>query len=184
MKPDVLLEHANFVQGLARSLVLDEHAAADIAQQTWVAALEHRPDASRPLRSWLSRVARNFVRLARRTEGRRKRLERGVVTSDVVPPSDVIVEREEVRRQMIDAVLALNEPYRSAILLRYYVDLPPRSIVDRLDVPVGTVKTRLKRGLAKLRVRLDTLHDGDRKSWCMVLAPLAGLKLAPKATAM
>ena len=179
MKPEVLLEHANFVRGLARSLVLDVHSAADIAQQTWVATLEHEPDTDRPLRSWLSRVTRNFVRSAHRKQRSRDKLERETTIQGDVPRPDEIAEREEVRRQMIDAVLALEEPYRSTILLRYYEDLLPRSIADRLAIPVGTVKTRLKRGLAILRKRLDAENDGDRGKWCTALAPVAGLKLAP-----
>ncbi len=71
VNPEELLVHADFVSGLARSLVLDEHRAADIAQETWLAALEHPPSGERPLRAWLAKVTRNFARKLFRSERRR-----------------------------------------------------------------------------------------------------------------
>ena len=68
MDPEELLEHVDFVQSLARSLVSDIHQAADVEQQTWLAALEHPPDRRKPIRLWLSRVAINFARRMYRSE--------------------------------------------------------------------------------------------------------------------
>src|SRR5262249_47014883 len=53
---------------------------------------------------------------------------------------------------------ALEEPYRSTLLARYFDELPPTEIARALDVSVETVKTRLKRGLAQLRERLDSIR--------------------------
>jgi len=178
MKPEVLLAHADFVRALARSLVVDEHRAEDIAQQTWLAALQHPPAEGCPVRSWLARVVRNFVRRRHRSETRRQTREKAAARGESLPSPAEIVEVEEVRQRMIAALLDLDEPYRSALLLRYYENIPPREIARRLDLHVEAVKTRLKRGLSQLRKRLDAGHDGDRSRWCLALAPLAGLKLA------
>ncbi len=175
MDPEVLLEHADFVRCLARTLVFDENSARDIAQQTWLTALENPPDPRKPARSWLALVLRNFARRAHRGDVRRKRRERAAASPESIPSAARIAEREEARRQMIDAVLRLTEPLQTAILLRYYEDLPPRAIARRLDLPLGTVKTRLKRGLRQLRQSLDATHGGDRKAWCLGLALVAGL---------
>lgn len=177
MRPEVLLEHADFVRGLARSLVIDEHTADDIAQQTWLAAVEHEPDSSKPLYSWLSRTLRNFARLSHRSDRRRLRRERIATSPEPVPSPDLIAEREEIRRKMIDSVLELDETYRSVVLLRYYEDLPPRAIARRLEIPVETARTRLKRALVHLRKKLDAEHGGDREKWCLALAPIAGIHL-------
>jgi len=71
------------------------------------------------------------------------------------------------------AVRTLDEPYRTAILLRYFEDLPPPAIAARLGAPLETVRTRLRRGLALLRERLDRDHRGDRRRWSLLLLPLA-----------
>lgn len=182
MDPRELLTHAEFVRGLARRLVLDEHQAADIAQQTWLAALESPPSGNVPLRSWLSRVIRNFARILHRSENRRMERERVASRPPPFATPEEIAEREEARRRLVDAVLSLEEPYRTAILLRFYEDLSPREAAEHLDVPLETFRTRIKRGITRLKAGLDAAHNGNRKSWCLSFAPLAGLKeLAPAA---
>jgi hypothetical protein len=61
--------------------------------------------------------------------------------------------------------MELPEPFKAAILLRYYEDLSPHAIAKRVDAPLETVRARLKRGLQKLRRRLDEDHGGDGRSW-------------------
>ena len=56
--PGQLIDHQRFLARLARALVVDEHAAEDLVQDTWVAALEGAPTEP-PLRGWLGRVLRN-----------------------------------------------------------------------------------------------------------------------------
>lgn len=183
MKPEDLLAHADFVRSLARSLVLDEHRAADLVQETWLAAIQHPPRTKRSARPWLQRVMRNFAVSFHRAESRRSKREKAVARPEGVPSADEVIEREEVRRSVVETVLNLEEPYGSAILLRYYESLPPDRVAERLNVSVETVRTRLKRGLAKLRERLNRKFGNDRKSWCFALAPLAGLSLESHAGA-
>ncbi len=87
-----------------------------------------------------------------------------------------MVARAEVHCELVEAVLHLSEPYRFTVLLRYFEDLPPRDIARRADVPVETVRVRLRRALRQLRGRLDRLHDDDRRAWSLALLPLAGLQ--------
>ncbi len=168
---------------LARSLVLDDNLAADISQNTWLAALQHPPTENKPLRTWLVRVVRNFARKEHRGQNRRRKHEKEAPSPQGVPSTEDVVAREEVRRQVVEAVLRLRNPYRSTILLRYFENLPPLEIAKRFNIPVDTVKTRLKRGLKQLREMLDHENDGDRKAWCLMLAPLAGLTVASPAAA-
>ncbi|MFT7462163.1 MAG: DNA-directed RNA polymerase specialized sigma24 family protein, partial [Pseudohongiellaceae bacterium] len=90
-----------------------------------------------------------------------------------MPSTAEIVEREAVRRLVVDAALELDESSRAVILLRYYENLPPRTIAKRLELPVETVRTRLKRSVAKLGRTLDQRHGGEPRSWLPALAPLA-----------
>jgi protocatechuate 3,4-dioxygenase beta subunit len=77
-----------------------------------------------------------------------------------------------VQRELVQAVLGLPEPYRTTILLRFFDGLPPRAIAKRMGVPVDTVRTRVTRGVAQLRARLDDGRGGDRTAWLAALAPL------------
>src|SRR5262245_20131031 len=176
--PETLLTHGDFVRALARS-PLDEHRAEDVVQQTWGAALERPPRAPGRLRAWLAIVARNFAARAARSEDRRARREEAAARPERVPSTAEVFEREAARRRVVEAVVALAEPYRASVLLRYFENLPPREIAARLDVLVGTVRTRLKRALAQLRARLDREHGGDGRAWGLALAPLAAPPAIP-----
>ncbi len=178
MKPEELLAHSDFVHALAKSLVFDEHYAADISQEAWLAALKRPPSAEKPMKAWLARVVRNFVINFRRDEMRRTRREQDATDQHRAPTSDEIAAREEIRSHVVDAVQNLHEPYRSTILLRFYENLTPREVAENQGLPLETVRTRLKRGIEMLRKRLDRAYDQNRKEWCLALAPLASLKFA------
>lgn len=182
--PQALLEHGAFVRALVRSLVADEHRAADVEQQTWLAALRRPPRRVDRARAFLAIVAKNFARRAHRDERRRDERARELAEdAGVVPSPDEILELEARRKRVIDAVLKLEPTYRSVVLLRYVSELSPAEISLRLDVPLETVKTRLKRALAMLRARFDAEHAGDRAAWCATFAPLAGLTAPANAAA-
>src|SRR5262249_40197952 len=73
----------------------------------------------------------------------------------------------------------LDEPYRTALLLRFFDDLPPREVARRTGVPVETARARIRRGIEQLRGRLDAAHGGDGRAWKLALVPL----IAPEAAA-
>ena len=79
--------------------------------------------------------------------------QRAVDAALSVDSHDVVLQR-----RVVDAVMDLREPYKSAVVFRYLDELRPEEIAERLGVPVGTVKSRLKRGLAMLRERFDPTH--------------------------
>ena len=168
---DLLAESA-WIRALARSLVRDTHAADDIVQETWVAVLRRPPRAGQPLRPWLGQVVRNFARMRRRGEANRRRREESAARRESVPGTTEMVERVEVHRTLADSVLALEEPFRSTVLLRYFEGLKAAEIARRTGTPAGTVRWRLKRGLDQLRGRLDR-ERGGRGAWLGAVAALA-----------
>jgi len=176
VKIEILLSHEEFVRTLARRLVIDEHLVDDVLQETWLAALERPPRSTGALRTWLATVARNFVFSTRRDAKRRILRERGARPQEGAPDPAEIVEREAARRCLVESVLDLDKMYRDPILLRYYEDCAPREIARRLGLPVETVRTRIKRGLAQLRRNLDAVYGGDRQSWCLALLLVSGLE--------
>ncbi len=183
--PASLLAHGPFLRGLARALLFDAALAEDAVQETWVAALRGGPRWGSDPRPWLAAVTRNLSLRLRRGEGRRAQRERAAARAESLPSTAEIVEREAARREVVEAVLALEEPCRSAVLLRYLEELPLRQVARRLGVPVETARTRIKRGLARLRRALDEKHGSDRGAWCALLLPIAlgrkgGFLPAPK----
>ncbi|TAH39309.1 MAG: sigma-70 family RNA polymerase sigma factor [Planctomycetota bacterium] len=167
--PELLARHDAFARALAHRLVHEDDRAEDLSQTAWLAALENPPQELRSWPAWMAAVLRNQARKLRRTEGRRTALERQAPRPEGPPAPDEIRHKEEQRRRLVEAVLALAEPYRAVLLLRYYENLPPREVARRLNVPVETARTRIKRGLEQLRARLDQ-DPGGRAAWCAALS--------------
>src|SRR5262245_17236249 len=148
-----LLDQTGWIHALARQLVADPHLAADLAQDTTVDALEHRPDGARPLRGWLAAVMRNNLAKLRRGDHNRAAREQVVRRPELEPAALDVVERAETHRNVVLAVLALEEPYRSALLMRFFEQLPYEDIARRTGVTRAAVNSRITRGLAELRNR-------------------------------
>ncbi|MGE3172332.1 MAG: sigma-70 family RNA polymerase sigma factor [Planctomycetota bacterium] len=166
-----LLVHREFLRRVARELVGDPHGGDELAQEVWLHALQHPPRHGGALRGWLRTTARNLWSNQRRAARRRARRERAVAPQEAVAPSPAeVLAHESLRQEVVGAVLRLDEPFRSAVLLRYYEGLEPREIARRLGVPAATVRTRLSRGLQRLRELLDAGRGGDRRAWMTALA--------------
>ena len=153
---------------MARSLVADPHLAADLAQDAWLAT-QGAPSPRGDRRPWLLGTLRNLARRAFRSGGRRQLRE---LARDALPAAEAtadLLARTELHGRLLQLVRELPESYRTPLLLRFFDDLPPRSIARRLGMPVNTVNTRIQRGLARLRDRLDTEHGGDRRAWVALL---------------
>jgi RNA polymerase sigma-70 factor, ECF subfamily len=140
------------------------HDAEDVTQEAFVAAYRsHRSYRGEgPPRAWLARIA---TRLAfRRLGGRRPTIEIESVAEPLAtdasaePPHAVIAaeRRDEVRR----AVVALPEPYREVVALRFFGELSLAEVADATGRPVNTVKTHLRRGLQRLRPLLGPPEMG------------------------
>ncbi|MCK6446068.1 MAG: sigma-70 family RNA polymerase sigma factor [Planctomycetes bacterium] len=170
---EALLEHADWVRALARTLIADSEAAEDVAQEAWLAALRAPPGHAMNLRGWLGAVVRNTARKFGRERTRRATREAAVARPEALPGAAELVEQADLQRELAGLVVALDEPYRSTLLLRFFQGLEAAEIAARTGVPVATVRTRLRRGLESLRAELDRRH-GNRTTWLAALAPLAG----------
>ncbi len=168
-----LLEQLAWLQALARSLVRDAASADDLVQDTWLAASAHAPtmDAS-GLRNWLATVARNFARRGARAQERRARRESAVARPEA--HVEDVVARGELQQRLAAAVISLDEPERSAVLLRYLDGLNAVEIAERQGVTHVAARKRISRGLAKLREKLDAQHGGDRNAWIVALHSWVG----------
>ncbi|MEM9378727.1 MAG: RNA polymerase sigma factor [Planctomycetota bacterium] len=169
---DDALRHLDWLRRLARSLVLDGAEAEDVAQETWLRTASSHAGAADERAPWLAGVMRNVVRARGRADARRRVRERTAARAEAGPSvleDAVVIERQ---RALLKRVSALPTEQRRAVLARYYDSRTPREIAALEGIPVATVKSRLKRGLASLREDLDRQH-GDRRAWATAIAPLA-----------
>ena len=90
LDPAALLEHEGFVRRLARDLVGPGAEAEDVAQDTWLAALQHPPRLVGALRSYLGRILHNSVTNAGHARRRRSRREQAAARGEGVPDASTM----------------------------------------------------------------------------------------------
>jgi RNA polymerase sigma-70 factor, ECF subfamily len=125
----------------------DRAAAEDIAQEAFISALRAlaRFDRRRPLRPWLHRIVVN-----RAIDWSRARRLRNEVTSGLVEEASDATSEPSDLAHLLSALRRLTPDQRGAVVLRYLLDFTPGEIARLLDVPRGTVNSRLRRGLDAL----------------------------------
>ena len=149
------------IYSLALRIVRDQADAEDVVQdvfsQAWRQAARY--DASRgTVLGWLLTLTR--TRSIDRLRGRRSRPEPSVdeamlnAIPDTATPADVQVAWSGQVAQIRAALDGLSMLQRMAIELAFYEGLTHAEIAERLELPLGTVKTRIRQGLLKLRDRL------------------------------
>ncbi len=159
--------YARSVYSLALSILRDPGAAEEVTQELFLHVWQYPQlyDAARgPFGPWLLRSARNRAIdvLRRRTRERQLswRLEMTTHVSDQNDPDDTALQNEAVAR-VRQALAELDSGLRQVIELAYFGGLTQREIAERLGVPLGTVKTRVRTALQRLAAALA----GDREPW-------------------
>lgn len=164
---DRALAEANRMRALAAALLRGPSSADldDVLQEARLAAIGPHAPPPEELRPWLVRVVQRLVALVKRRRDRLARRERAsarpLELRDDTHSPRAIAERLDLHRELLAAVTALPEPYRATITRRWLDGVPPRAIAIEQQLPIATVKTRLRRGLEKLRERLRDQHGGD-----------------------
>jgi RNA polymerase sigma-70 factor (ECF subfamily) len=149
------------VYGLAWTILRDDDLADDVAQETFVRAWRHAggydPRRGR-VAAWVLTIARNLAIDRARTR-RLAPADPDVVAArldmsaqDAMPD---VGERDRVR----DALAALPDEQRRALVLAVYAGRTAREISEMDGVPLGTVKTRIRTAMFSLRETLGTVHD-------------------------
>jgi len=142
--------------------VVTGHAedAEDAAQEAFVKAYRALPQftSGLPLRPWLLRIVANEARNRRRSAGRASglivRVAQDRPSVDAAPSAEAALLASETRTSLLDAIGQLRDDDRRVIACRYFLDLSEAETGEVLDLPRGTVKSRLSRALARLRLAL------------------------------
>ncbi len=166
-----LIEVASpWLLGITHAMLSDVDEAEEVVLEVFASAWDRvgsLGDGHDALLPWLLRIARNRAidRLRRRGRWRRK-IERaqawGELPPDRVRAADIdesAVPGWHVHESVHAALEALPVEQREAIRLAYFQGLTHSEIAKRLEIPMGTVKTRLRLGFDKLRVALAPIKD-------------------------
>ena len=155
--PSLAAELRRFVLGVVR----DQQRTDDVMQATFVKAVEHGREArSETSRGWLFQVAYHEALAARRNDASRDRNHQRL--ADLCPQADARPDDPLIRSEAVEAVrkalLGLPEDHRRVVLARIYEDKTFAEIAREFNLPLGTVLTRMRRALDKLR---RTIRPGD-----------------------
>jgi RNA polymerase sigma-70 factor (ECF subfamily) len=167
---DALLGRRQWLRGLAHAMARDDASADDLEQDAWMAALQKPPRSESGVKAWFRSVVRHRLVQNARSGDRRRRREEAVAVPEAQPSAEDIVARAEAHRLVVLAVFELEEPLRATVLLRYFEDLPPEVIGQRMGVPGNTVRARLRRALERLRQALAPRREGEAPVWALILA--------------
>jgi RNA polymerase sigma factor (sigma-70 family) len=153
--------------GLALRVLRDERLAEDAVQEgflaAWRGAAGFRAERAKASTWLLTLVHRRAVDLVRREERRRTEPLGDGETGDAPSTEEVAWLRFE-RERVQDALARLPDVQREAIELAYYGGFTQAELAERLGVPLGTIKSRMFAGLARLRELLDEPRAGEG-SW-------------------
>lgn len=156
---------SGLVYGLVLRILRDDGAAEevtlDVYQQVWRRATTYDAERGRPS-TWLLTIARS--RAIDRLRATARERGRGTLELDpdlVDPAADpgAATEGEERRRQVLDALATLPPEQRQAIDLAFFSGLTHVEVAERLAEPLGTIKTRIRTGMIRLRDALRPLAE-------------------------
>ena len=141
--------------GVAFRILRDLPAAEDAVQQTLVTAWRELPGLREPERfdAWLYRILVRACAAEARRSGRWRADVRDVSPDAPVDTNEFrrVADRDELER----GFRRLTSDQRAVIVLRYWRDLRQEEIAETLDIPLGTVKSRLHHATAALRAALE-----------------------------
>jgi RNA polymerase sigma-70 factor (ECF subfamily) len=136
-------------------VVHDPTAAEDIAQEAFLSAIRalDRFDRRRPFGPWLHRIAVNrAIDFARARALRPENELTGAAEGEARP-------RDAISDELMSALAGLEPEHRAVVVLRYVLEYTPGEIARMLELPRGTVNSRLRRGLDRLRPAIEEREE-------------------------
>ena len=143
----------HWAYGVTGDRMLADHVAQDSILRAF-GSLD-RFDPARPFRPWLKRITVNLAIDELRREKREERAHTWMAELRVVGPFE---DDPELLDSLVGAVRDLPERQRTVVVLHYWLDTGVEEISSILEIPVGTVVSRLSRARAALRTQLEDSH--------------------------
>ena len=163
---DVVVFYQNKVYQICYRIIGNKHEAEDIAQEAFIRAYVNIQsfDDNRKFSTWLYRIATNLTIDRIRKKKPDYFLDETIKGTDgldlysQLPANQPLPEQEveslEIQNYIQQEIMELPAKYRSVIALRFVDELSLNEISEILEIPLGTVKTRIHRGREALRKRL------------------------------
>lgn len=146
--------------GICLRICRDRNGAEDVLHDVyitvWKRAGAYEPGRSSPI-TWLSTIARNRSIDWVRAKGRRttRPAKDGLMVADPKPDALQAITRDEEAQRLHDCLDALDERARDAIRTAFFDGLTYADLAERKNIPLGTMKTIIRRGLLQLRGCVD-----------------------------
>ncbi len=162
---ELVRAHEDRVFGICLRMMSDRDAALDAVQETFLTVFRKadRYEARAAFSTWLYRVAMNTCYDQLRKAKRRRTEPLPESTDPVDPRGGDEFESVELRPDIEAALLRIAVEFRSAVVLVDLQGLSLEQAAEILDVPVGTIKSRLFRGRKQLAMSLGDLRAGSRQ---------------------
>lgn len=138
---------------IANNRATAEEITVDVFHEAWRRADRYNPIDGTVV-GWVMNLARSRAIDRSRFDNRRKRVPAAPLSGEPVAEAPDVVEQRERTTRVKAALAGLTNEERTAIELAYFSDSTYAEVARRLDVPLGTIKSRIKSGLAKLRFAL------------------------------
>ncbi|KQO10429.1 RNA polymerase subunit sigma-24 [Agreia sp. Leaf244] len=152
---------SSLVYTLALRSLGDARDAEDVTQKVFVAAWRGRsgydPDRA-SMGGWLVGITRHCIADAHEARSRMRRADEAHTLESVAATVDDTAEVAD-RLMMADELARLDPVPRTIMRLAFFADLTHAQIADRLGLPLGTVKSHIRRSLSRLRIRLEVNDD-------------------------
>ena len=164
----LLRRHLDLIHAVCSRLAGNPADAADATQEALIAIVRGLPrfDRRAAPRTWMYRVATNACLDELRRRGRRPRLGLDDAMAERPDPSPPVDRSVTDRLTLDDALARLPEEFRVAVVLRDVHGMDYAQIAEVLQIPIGTVRSRIARGRKALAADLDGNQDrsGQRQS--------------------
>ena len=166
----LIRRHQKTIFNLVYRMLGDYDEAAEVSQEAFLSAYKaintFRGDAN--FSTWLYRIALNHATTRRKTLNLRQQRYVAIENSDAATdpqlgPAETL-EKKEVRERVQQAMNSLDPDDATVILLRDLHDTPYEEVARVLEIPIGTVKSRLHRARQALKVELASYFKARRKA--------------------
>lgn len=168
-------QHQTMLYRFSLRLTRSQPDADDLFQETWVRVFRslHRYDGKRPFHTWICAICMN---LYRDEYAKKKRwlnivkdffsnedqdVQFAKISSPAATPEDLTLKNES-NEELLQTLHALPERYRVPLILFYFQSFSYDEMADILDIPIGTVRSRLSNGKKKLKEMWEEVESDDR----------------------
>jgi RNA polymerase sigma-70 factor, ECF subfamily len=146
---------------LVYGMVGNEHDACDLVQEVFIQAWQsiHRFENRSSLYTWLYRLTMNVTICSLRRKGRCEEIELSDDIPSLLPGPGINCQRAEIRERVTAAVARLSPKHRAVIELKELQGLQYQEIAENLNIPIGTVMSRLFSARKRLQSLLEAVYQ-------------------------